>query len=61
MIVDEFALLLDLEDVYRAQEGRISIDLGVGLDAAGGTTLRAIPVLRRLVRPADHRRPGVGA
>jgi hypothetical protein len=30
LIVDEFALLLDLKDVYWAKQGRISIDLGVG-------------------------------
>ncbi len=48
LIVDEFALLLDLRDVYWAREGRISVDLGVGLVAAGGTTFSAIPLLRRL-------------
>lgn len=48
LIVDEFALLLDLKDVYWAREGRISVDLGVGLVAAGGTTFSAIPLLRRL-------------
>src|SRR5579862_5629286 len=30
LIIDEFALLLDLKDVYWAREGRISVDLGVG-------------------------------
>jgi hypothetical protein len=50
LIVDEFALLLDLRDVYWAREGRISVDLGVGLVAAGGTVFSAIPVLRRLRR-----------
>ena len=50
LIVDEFALLLDLRDVYWAREGRISVDIGVGLVAAGGTTFSAIPVLRRLRR-----------
>lgn len=48
LIVDEFALLLDLKDVYWAREGRVSVDLGVGLVAAGGTTFSAIPLLRRL-------------
>src|SRR5262249_28064193 len=28
LIVDEFALLLDLKDVYWARQGRISIDIG---------------------------------
>lgn len=55
LIVDEFALLLDLEDVYWAKQGRVSVDLGVGLVAAGGTTFTAIPILSRLVR---NRRPG---
>ncbi len=48
LIVEEFALLLDLQDVYWAKEGRISVDLGVGLVAAGGTTFSPIPLLRRL-------------
>jgi hypothetical protein len=50
LIVDEFALLLDLQDVYWAKQGRLSVDLGVGVAAAGGTGLAAAPVLRRLVR-----------
>ena len=50
LIVDEFALLLDLRDVYWAREGRSSVDLGVGLIAAAGLTLEARPVLRRLRR-----------
>jgi hypothetical protein len=50
LIVDEFALLLDLRDVYWAKEGRLSVDIGVGLVAAGGSTLSAIPILRRLRR-----------
>jgi hypothetical protein len=50
LIIDEFALLLDLRDVYWAEEGRISVDLGIGLVAAGGTIFSAIPVLRRLRR-----------
>jgi hypothetical protein len=29
LIVDEFALLLDLKDVYWARQGRISVDLGI--------------------------------
>jgi hypothetical protein len=50
LIVDEFALLLDLQDVYWAKQGRVSVDLGVGVVAAGGTSLAAIPILRRLAR-----------
>lgn len=50
LIVDEFALLLDLEDVYWAKQGRSSVDLGIGLMAVTGSTLAGWPVLRRLVR-----------
>jgi hypothetical protein len=46
LIVDEFALLLDLKDVYWAKEGRISIDLGVGASAVAGSYFAARPVLR---------------
>jgi hypothetical protein len=54
LIIDEFALLLDLQDVYWARQGRISVDLGVGLAGLGGTTLAAFPILARLRR--DRRR-----
>jgi hypothetical protein len=50
LIIDEFALLLDLQDVYWARQGRISVDLGIGGVALGGTTLAAIPLLSRLRR-----------
>ena len=43
MIVDELALLLDLEDVYWQTEGRESVDAAVGLIAAGGTVLAGMP------------------
>jgi hypothetical protein len=51
LIVDEFALLLDLRDVYWLRQGRVSVDLGVGVVALGGTALAAAPMLRRLARP----------
>jgi hypothetical protein len=50
LIVDEFALLLDLRDVYWAKEGRISIDVGVGTIALAGSYFAALPVLRKLRR-----------
>jgi hypothetical protein len=57
LIVDEFALLLDLRDVYWARQGRISIDVGIGGIALAGSYFAALPVLRRLrrewKRPAD--------
>ena len=55
LIVDEFALLLDLNDVYWTKQGRLSIDLGIGLVAAGGTVFAALPVLQRLLRGARRR------
>lgn len=56
LIVDEFALLLDLKDVYWSKQGRISVDLGVITSAVAGTYFAALPVLRATAR--QH--PGAG-
>jgi hypothetical protein len=48
LIVDEFALLLDLKDVYWAKQGRISVDLAIGGISAAGSYFAALPVLRRV-------------
>ena len=55
MIVDELALLLDLKDVYWAKDGRESVDVAVGLIAAGATLAAGMPFW-----PHAHRalRPG---
>jgi hypothetical protein len=50
LIVDEFALLLDLKDVYWAKQGRTSIDIGVGGIALAGSYFASLPVLRRVQR-----------
>jgi hypothetical protein len=50
LIVDEFALLLDLKDVYWASQGRVSVDIGVGTIAAAGSYFAALPVLRKVRR-----------
>jgi hypothetical protein len=50
LIIDEFALLLDLKDVYWARQGRISIDLGIGGSALAGSYFAALPVLRAVAR-----------
>ena len=50
LIVDEFALLLDLRDVYWAKQGRVSIDIGVGGIALAGSYFAALPIIRRLRR-----------
>ena len=57
LIVDEFALLLDLRDVYWARQGRVSVDLGIGGIAAAGSYFAALPVLRAVRR---DRRPARG-
>lgn len=41
LIIDEFALLLNLEDVYWAEEGRWSVDIALALIASFGTYLVA--------------------
>jgi hypothetical protein len=48
LIMDEFALLLDLKDVYWAKQGRISVDLAVSGIAVAGSCFAALPVLRKL-------------
>jgi hypothetical protein len=58
LIVDEFALLLDLKDVYWARQGRISVDLGIGGVSLAGSYFAALPLLRALRRDlgqAHHR------
>jgi len=58
LIVDEFALLLDLKDVYWARQGRISIDLGIGGSAVAGSYFAALPVLRALRADRARRESG---
>jgi hypothetical protein len=50
LIVDEFALLLDLKDVYWAKQGRISVDLGVGGSSLAGSYFAVLPLVRALRR-----------
>ncbi|MCU1457264.1 MAG: putative rane protein [Actinomycetia bacterium] len=54
LIVDEFALLLDLRDVYWAKQGRWSVDLAIGVIAVGGTVFAAIPIFKRLRGNGPH-------
>jgi hypothetical protein len=44
LVVDELALLLDLKDVYWADDGRKSVDAAVGIIAAGGTVIAGMPL-----------------
>ena len=55
LIVDEFALLLDLRDVYWARQGRISVDIAVAGIALAGCYFAVLPVLRRLRKEHRHR------
>jgi hypothetical protein len=55
LIVDEFALLLDLKDVYWAKQGRLSVDIAVGGIAATGLYFAALPVLRSLRKEHTQR------
>lgn len=48
LVVDEFALLLNLRDVYWATEGRLSVDLALGLMAISAIYLAAVSFWRRL-------------
>jgi hypothetical protein len=48
LIVDEFALLLDLRDVYWAKQGRLSVDVGIGGMAATGSYFALLPVVRAM-------------
>ena len=50
LIVDEFALLLDLQDVYWAKQGRVSVDVAVGGISLVGSVFAAMPVLRKVAR-----------
>jgi hypothetical protein len=50
LIMDEFALLLNLKDVYWAKQGRVSVDLAVGGSSVAGSYFAAFPVIRKVVR-----------
>ncbi|MEZ0093514.1 hypothetical protein [Streptacidiphilus sp. EB129] len=57
LIADEFALLLDLRDVYWAREGRLSVDVSFGILSALGLYLTAAPFWHELAKvTARHAR-----
>ncbi|MEU2002874.1 hypothetical protein ACH47B_20060 [Rhodococcus sp. NPDC019627] len=66
LIVDELALLLDLEDVYWAKEGRTSVDAAViiiGLDGLMTAGLEFWPAAQRAItsrNPRAARKPELG-
>ena len=59
LVVDEYALLLNLSDVYWAQEGRVSVDVALGVIAVLGAYLTAAhfwnSIIRLLLGRARHR------
>lgn len=56
LIIDEAALLIELDDVYWANEGRRSVDIAIGIIAAGGAYLAAIPFWKAAAREVTHLR-----
>src|SRR5271170_7599656 len=54
LIMDEFALLLDLKDVYWAKQGRISVDLAVTGSSLAGSYFAALPVIRKVASRRRH-------
>jgi hypothetical protein len=62
LVVDEFALLLDLRDVYWARQGRISVNLGIGGIAAVGSYFAARPFVHSWLsrRRARHEAGAAG-
>jgi hypothetical protein len=56
LVVDELALLLDLRDVYWASDGRKSVDVAVGVIAAGATFFIGLPFWPHARRALRSRR-----
>jgi hypothetical protein len=54
LITDEFALLLDLQDVYWAKQGRVSVDVAIGASSLVGSYFAALPVLREVAKRRGH-------
>ncbi|MFJ9677021.1 hypothetical protein ACIRP2_03055 [Streptomyces sp. NPDC101194] len=54
LIADEFALLLDLQDVYWAKQGRLSVDVSLGTLSVLGAYLTATPFWHECAR-VTHR------
>ncbi len=57
LIIDELALLIDLQDVYWAKEGRTSVDAAIGAIAVGGIYLAAAPFWHGAAHEVARTRP----
>jgi hypothetical protein len=58
LILDELALLIDLSDVYWADEGRTSVDAAIGVIGVGGVVLAAVPFWKGAARELLRTRSG---
>jgi len=57
LILDELALLLDLQDVYWAKDGRTSVDAAFGALAVGGLYLAGVPFWHGAAHEIARTRP----
>jgi hypothetical protein len=53
LVVDELALLLDLQDVYWAKQGRTSVDVAVAIIGAGGAAVAGLEFWPAAARALD--------
>lgn len=58
LIADEAALLIDLQDVYWAKQGRMSVDVAVGIIALGGLGIAGASFWPTAVREIRKNFPG---
>ncbi|MEU6478617.1 hypothetical protein ABZ858_17305 [Streptomyces sp. NPDC047017] len=61
LICDEFALLLDLQDVYWAKQGRLSVDVSLGVLSTLGAYLTAKPFWHEVGTVTRHHVASVAA
>ncbi|RKS73865.1 hypothetical protein CLV35_2359 [Motilibacter peucedani] len=50
LVIDEYALLLNLSDVYWSRQGRVSVDVALGVIGVLGTYLTAVHFWNHIVR-----------
>jgi hypothetical protein len=55
LILDEYALLLNLSDVYWSSQGRLSVDIVLTVIAAGGAYIAAMTWVNEAVRRGRRR------
>jgi hypothetical protein len=54
LILDEYALLLNLSDVYWQQQGRLSVDIVLSVIALGGVYITAMTLIHESIRRANR-------